>query len=58
MAVQFRVNGKPVSLDEAGDTPLLWAIREQVGLTGTKFGCGISRCGACTVHLDGRAIRS
>lgn len=58
MAVQFRVNGKPVSLDEAGDTPLLWAIREQLGLTGTKFGCGISLCGACTVHLDGRAIRS
>jgi len=58
MAVKFRVNGNPVSIDEPGDTPLLWAIREQLRLTGTKFGCGMSLCGACTVHLDGRAIRS
>ena len=58
MPVTFRLNGQTVTLQDDGTTPLLWAIREQAGLTGTKFGCGRSLCGACTVHLDGRAIRS
>ena len=58
MRVTFRLNGQTVTLQDDGTTPLLWAIREQAGLTGTKFGCGRSLCGACTVHLDGRAIRS
>ena len=58
MAITLTVNGKAHSLDLAPDTPLLWAIREAIGLTGTKFGCGIAACGACTVHLDGRAVRS
>ena len=59
MPVTFRLNGAPITLDDDDPaTPLLWAIREQAGLTGTKFGCGRSLCGACTVHLDGRAIRS
>lgn len=52
------INGKAFSLDVEPDTPLLWAIRENVGLTGTKYGCGIAQCGACTVHMDGAAIRS
>ncbi len=52
------INGKSYSLDVEPDTPLLWAIRENVGLTGTKYGCGIAQCGACTVHLDGAAVRS
>ena len=58
MAVTFFLNGRSITLEDDGTTPLLWAIREQAGLTGTKFGCGRSLCGACTVHLDGRAIRS
>ena len=56
--VKFKVNGEQHSLDIAPDTPLLWAIRETIGLTGTKFGCGISQCGACTVQVNGTAIRS
>lgn len=56
--IRFTINGQPAALEVAGDTPLLWAIREHIGLTGTKFGCGIAQCGACTVHLDGNAIRS
>lgn len=56
--IEFTVNGKPQRVDVAPETPLLWVIREQLGLTGTKFGCGKALCGACTVHLDGRAIRS
>jgi len=56
--ISFRVNGKQVDLNVDPTMPLLWALREYVGLTGTKFGCGIAQCGACTVHLDGRAIRS
>ncbi len=58
MAISFRLNGRPVTLDVVADTPLLWVIREHFGLTGTKFGCGRSFCGACTVHVDGRAVRS
>jgi isoquinoline 1-oxidoreductase subunit alpha len=52
------INGKTINVDVEADTPLLWAIRENVGLTGTKYGCGIAQCGACTVHIDGVAIRS
>src|SRR5512140_1745361 len=58
MAITLTVNGQQHVLDIEPEMPLLWAIREQVGLTGTKFGCGISACGACTVHLNGRAVRS
>ena len=54
----FILNGKPVSVDDDPSTPLLWVIRDSLGLTGTKFGCGMALCGACTVHLDGHAIRS
>lgn len=54
----FKVNGKPVTVEAEGDTPLLWALRDNVGLTGTKFGCGIGQCGACTVHINGKAVRS
>ena len=54
----FSLNGKQVSVDEDPTTPLLWVIRDSLGLTGTKFGCGMALCGACTVHLDGKAIRS
>lgn len=54
----FRVNGKPVSVDLAPDTPLLWILRDNLHLAGTKFGCGIGQCGACTVHLDGAAAKS
>lgn len=55
---RFKVNGKSVELQIDPQTPLLWALREQLGLTGSKFGCGIALCGACTVHVDGRAVRS
>jgi aerobic-type carbon monoxide dehydrogenase small subunit (CoxS/CutS family) len=58
MAVRLTVNGKSHEVDVAADTPLLWVIRDTLGLTGTKYGCGIGQCGACTVHLDGEAIRS
>ncbi|MGH7526859.1 MAG: (2Fe-2S)-binding protein [Gemmatimonadales bacterium] len=54
----FRLNGKQIRLDADPATPLLWALREQAGLTGTKYGCGIAQCGACTVHLNGDAVRS
>ncbi len=56
--ISFVFNGKATSLDIDGQTPLLWAIRENIGLTGTKYGCGIGQCGACTVHLSGTAVRS
>ena len=56
--IEFTVNGQPVALDVSPDMPLLWAIRENLDLPGTKFGCGMAQCGACTVHLDGQAIRS
>jgi isoquinoline 1-oxidoreductase alpha subunit len=58
MAISLTLNGKPAALDVDPDTPLLWAIREAAGLTGTKFGCGAALCGACTVHVDGQPIRS
>ena len=56
--IEFTVNGKRQSVDVAADTPLLWVLRDNLGLTGTKFGCGIAECGACTVHVDGEATRS
>jgi isoquinoline 1-oxidoreductase alpha subunit len=56
--ISLNVNGKIYSLDLPRDMPLLWAIRDGVGLTGTKYGCGIAQCGACTVHVDGEAVRS
>ena len=56
--VEFNVNGKQVRFDDDPSTPLLWVLRDNLGLTGTKYGCGIARCGACTVHLDGTPIRS
>ena len=55
---RLTINGKPYEFDVDPTTPLLWAIREQVGLTGTKYGCGVAQCGACTVHIDGTAVRS
>lgn len=54
----FKLNGRAVDVDAAPDTPLLWIIREHLKLTGTKFGCGVAQCGACTVHIDGEATRS
>jgi isoquinoline 1-oxidoreductase alpha subunit len=56
--ISFTLNGKPVNVDDDPSTPLLWVLRDSLGLTGTKFGCGMALCGACTVHLDGKAIRS
>jgi isoquinoline 1-oxidoreductase subunit alpha len=56
--VRLNINGKDYDIDVEPDTPLLWAIRENVGLPGTKYGCGIAQCGACTVHIDGAATRS
>ena len=55
---KLSINGQAVDIDVEPDTPLLWAIRENIGLTGTKCGCGIAQCGACTVHIDGVAVRS
>jgi len=56
--VKLVVNGKPVDVAADGETPLLWVLRDKLGLTGTKFGCGIAQCGACTVHVEGQARRS
>jgi isoquinoline 1-oxidoreductase subunit alpha len=56
--IRFTVNQKPVAVDVAPDTPLLWVLRDELKLTGTKFGCGVAACGACTVHMDGEAVRS
>ena len=58
MTTSFSVNGKTVDVQAEADTPLLWVIRDEIGLTGTKFGCGMALCGACTVHLDGVPVRS
>jgi isoquinoline 1-oxidoreductase alpha subunit len=58
MPVEARVNGNPVTFHADDDTPLLWVLREELGLTGTKFGCGIAACGACSVHIDGEVMRS
>ena len=56
--IEFELNGVPQRLEIEPDTPVLWALRDELGLTGTKFGCGIGQCGACTVHLDGVAVRT
>ncbi|MFQ3345916.1 MAG: isoquinoline 1-oxidoreductase alpha subunit [Porticoccaceae bacterium] len=58
MAISLKINGKKHQVDAEPDTPLLWAIRDHLDMTGTKFGCGIASCGACTVHLNGQAVRS
>src|SRR5262249_58512905 len=58
MAITLKINGADRTVDVDGDTPLLWVLRDVLGMTGTKFGCGMALCGACTVHLDGVAIRS
>ncbi|MDA1238695.1 MAG: (2Fe-2S)-binding protein [Proteobacteria bacterium] len=58
MAINLTVNGEAVTVDAPAEMPLLWVIREKIGLTGTKFGCGIAQCGACTVHIDGKPVRS
>ena len=58
MAFTVNINGSPRSVDVDGDTPLLWVLRDVLGMTGTKFGCGMALCGACTVHIDGSATRS
>ena len=56
--IKLKINGKPVEIDVDGSTPLLWVLREQLGLTGTKYSCGIGLCGSCTVHVDGEAVQS
>ena len=56
--ISLVINGKPQTVNLPGETPLLWTLRDELGLTGTKFGCGLALCGACTVHLDGQAVRS
>jgi isoquinoline 1-oxidoreductase alpha subunit len=56
--ISFTINGRRATVDVDPDTPLLWVVREQLGLTGTKYGCGIAACGACTLHVDGAAVRS
>ena len=58
MALTLNVNGTPYTVDVEAETPLLWVLRDNIGLTGTKFGCGIAKCGACTVHIDGQAAKS
>ncbi len=56
--IRFRLNGKPVEVDAPAETPALWVIREDFALTGTKFGCGVALCGACTIHVNGSTVRS
>lgn len=58
MAIALQINGETHSVDTEPETPLLWVLRDNIGLTGTKFGCGIAQCGVCTVHLDGQAVKS
>lgn len=58
MTHQLKINGRDHSVDLPDDVPLLWVLRDEIGLTGTKFGCGVAACGACTVHIDGEAVRS
>jgi len=58
MPTSFTLNGSPVAVESEPDTPLMWVLRDELGFTGTKFGCGIAECGACTVHLNGEAVRS
>jgi isoquinoline 1-oxidoreductase alpha subunit len=58
MAIALNLNGETHNVDVSPDTPLLWVIRDELKLTGTKYGCGIAQCGACTVHIDGAAVRS
>ena len=58
MATTLTINGEPKSFDVPAEMPLLWVLRDVLGMTGTKFGCGIAQCGACTVHIDGKAVRS
>ena len=58
MAIKLNINGKSHDVETDAEKPLLWVLREDVGLMGTKYGCGISKCGSCTVHIDGKAVRS
>jgi isoquinoline 1-oxidoreductase subunit alpha len=58
MSISLTINNQAYETDAPGDTPLLWVLRDELGLTGTKFGCGVAACGACTVHVDGEAVRS
>lgn len=58
MAYKLNINGKVLTADVDPDTPLLWTLRDTLGITGPKFGCGVAQCGACTVHLDGKPVRS
>src|SRR4051812_32692064 len=58
MSLMLKVNGTAHRVDFAADTPLLWVLRDELGMTGTKFGCGMAQCGACTVHLDGQPVRA
>jgi isoquinoline 1-oxidoreductase alpha subunit len=58
MSVKLKINGKSHTVDATAETPLLWVLRDHLGMTGTKYGCGVAQCGACTVHVDGVAIRS
>jgi len=57
-SIKFTLNGKPQTVDASPEMPLLWVLRDTLGMTGTKFGCGMAQCGACTVHLDGQPVRS
>jgi len=58
MATQLTINGRDYAVDLPGDVPLLWVLRDAVGLTGTKYGCGVAACGACTVHINGASVRA